>query len=944
MNSFLPPVVFEIYAKTDKALVEFKKINAELAKMEKNGDKSAAGMVKMQRASYAAKAAVVALAGAFATLAVVSVKAAMEEQQALAGLQVAVNNTGQSFAAAMPFIDKTAQALIQLGFADDDTYNALRKLTTATGDVKVAMKSMGAAADLARYYHMGLGDAADLLAKASTGQAKGLRDIGIAMGVTIDKGATYADILQMIQDKVGGAAEAFSNTAAGKMAIFAAQVDDLKEKIGYELLPTFIKLVDWINKRAIPAFKTFFQFLADNKIIILGIAGAIAAVWTITKINTAVMATVAAIRIVIGAYNMLKVSAAAAYVAEMLALNPLLGVAAAATLGLIMAKAVEWAKKTNQEVKDPEGLVNTDWGAMGDGITNKVVKPLTAAQKALVDAKQAAIDFRVEMVKTATEIYGKWKDLIGRDTKDAIRFALLDPVDQLVEKSKTLMSSYTAASNKFAAANAQLSAAERAYQKAVQGTNEALKASTKSALDRARAVMTSVQGDISKALDNLKQLQDDVIAAIADAYKKIEELKAERAKIIADANEEEARVTKQHLKDLMALRKDYDKSVAEAQADAVKKSAEIVKQSVDQLRGIYRSATDKSIGDIFSSLTYGGKYSKGGSTTKMITALGLQLDKAKTLADDAARLGGLGFTQTFIEQVVAQGPDVGHQLAQTIINSTPEQVRELQSMWNQLDAQSQHGVDALATTLNSGMKLATEELTAALKQVSTDLATTLKNLMAEFTAAEADMIASFNETIAGIRTARDKAVAGIDAQIQVQQDNITKLEEVLKDIENVQPPSTNAIVPFIPTEDLPPTTNLPYTTSTPSKTTVAKAPASKYVVKPGDTLSAIAKANDMTLKELYAANPKFKTDPKYQGGNMIWSGTTVNITASTNASAQSIANDVGWAIRTSGDVSYGSGVNTTTLAGINAASSTSTSSGLTSAQIVAARKAEFGYL
>jgi hypothetical protein len=32
--------------------------------------------------------------------------------------------------------------------------------------------------------------------------------------------------------------------------------------------------------------------------------------------------------------------------------------------------------------------------------------------------------------------------------------------------------------------------------------------------------------------------------------------------------------------------------------------------------------------------------------------------------------------------------------------------------------------------------------------------------------------------------------------------------------------------------------------------------------------------------------------------------TTININANTNASSQMIANDVGWAIRTSGDVQY----------------------------------------
>jgi hypothetical protein len=48
-------------------------------------------------------------------------------------------------------------------------------------------------------------------------------------------------------------------------------------------------------------------------------------------------------------------------------------------------------------------------------------------------------------------------------------------------------------------------------------------------------------------------------------------------------------------------------------------------------------------------------------------------------------------------------------------------------------------------------------------------------------------------------------------------------------------------------------------------------------VEKGDTLSAIAKEAGITLKELYALNPKFKEDPKYKGGNMIFSNTLVNL-------------------------------------------------------------------
>jgi hypothetical protein len=51
----------------------------------------------------------------------------------------------------------------------------------------------------------------------------------------------------------------------------------------------------------------------------------------------------------------------------------------------------------------------------------------------------------------------------------------------------------------------------------------------------------------------------------------------------------------------------------------------------------------------------------------------------------------------------------------------------------------------------------------------------------------------------------------------------------------------------------------------------------KVTVEKGDTLSSIAKENNTTVKAILAANPKFTQQAKYQGGNMIWSGTTVII-------------------------------------------------------------------
>jgi LysM repeat protein len=609
-------------------------------------------------------------------------------------------------------------------------------------------------------------------------------------------------------------------------------------------------------------------------------------------------------------------------------------------------KAIENAKKKVDEFAEKKISITWDFkipqipgfdnGTGGGGVTGEVKE----IADALINARQRALDFKNAMIDTAKDIHAQWKYLVKRDIKDAIRFGLLDPVDQLVEQVGTLMSAYDKASAQFAGANATLVASQRAYENAVAGTDKALIASAESALKRAEDSVNTVMGLIGTSLEDLKKLQDDIINTIISLYQKIDELKKERVRVLEEANLQETKLTKEHLKELAKLQKDHDRQVAQAQSDSVKRAAEIVKQSVDQIRGVYRSATQKSIGDIFSSLTFEGKYMKGGTVEKLLGALGLQTSKAKVLADDAAKLSGLGFTQTFIEQVIAQGPEVGHELAQTIIKSTPESVKQLQQYWSDLEKQSQHGVDAIAKQMNSGIVLATEELTAQLAQVGKDLTETLAEMTASLAESTADAVAEYKEALQEIRDATAKTVAQIDADINKYQGQITILEQAAATIQTTPPPATSSIVPFLPADEVPvetlpfkPDEVTPVTPVTPATpvtpvtpvTPKATTTTSKYVVKPGDTLSAIAKANDISLKKLLADNPKFTEVDKYKGGNMIWAGTTVNIAATTNASSQSIANDVGWAIRTSSDVQYGS----------------NTSS---SADIIAARRMRDGYL
>jgi LysM repeat protein len=59
--------------------------------------------------------------------------------------------------------------------------------------------------------------------------------------------------------------------------------------------------------------------------------------------------------------------------------------------------------------------------------------------------------------------------------------------------------------------------------------------------------------------------------------------------------------------------------------------------------------------------------------------------------------------------------------------------------------------------------------------------------------------------------------------------------------------------------------------------------ADKYTVKTGDTLSKIAAANGTTTAKLIAANPFLTSNPKYNGGKTIFSGTVLALPTTTKA-------------------------------------------------------------
>jgi hypothetical protein len=60
-------------------------------------------------------------------------------------------------------------------------------------------------------------------------------------------------------------------------------------------------------------------------------------------------------------------------------------------------------------------------------------------------------------------------------------------------------------------------------------------------------------------------------------------------------------------------------------------------------------------------------------------------------------------------------------------------------------------------------------------------------------------------------------------------------------------------------------------------------PAVKVTVNPGDTLSEIAAANGLSTKEVLAMNPSLTSNPKYNNGRTIFSGTQITVAPAVKA-------------------------------------------------------------
>ena len=184
-----------------------------------------------------------------------------DDQVSVALLRNTLKDTVPHWQAMSKGVEEYVAKQARLGFDAAETRGSLETLVRVTKNLALAQKLQGDAEDYARARHVDLATATDAITKAYEGNTRALKVLGIVM----PKHYTHAQLLVAIHQKLKGEAEAYANTAEGKLAAAHAKetaawvkIGAIVDKISSVVIPfvidAFTRVADYVQNNVVPAF------------------------------------------------------------------------------------------------------------------------------------------------------------------------------------------------------------------------------------------------------------------------------------------------------------------------------------------------------------------------------------------------------------------------------------------------------------------------------------------------------------------------------------------------------------------------------------------------------------------------------------------------------------------------------------------------------------------
>lgn len=809
MAELIPPMLIKLQADVNDLKVGLSQAQKDFSNFGDTVTKQTGFLAKFKAAATGV------FAGNLMTQGLMAVKTAFSDaiqdaqiyEQTLAKTNAVIQSTGGIAGVSAKHLQEQASALESIAAVDENVIlNGENVIATFTNIRNVAGQgndifdqTTKAALDLSAALGQDMQSSAIQLGKALNDPIQGmvaLRRVGVSFDAQqqqtikglVESGKTLEAqklILAEVNREFGGAAKAAGDTFAG--AVFRAK--DKAQDFARDLILNLQPILLNIGKTIGNLYDTFLKpllhwFMAGKEaivafVVVLGTAFVAMKAWgVILTVNKVIQEAWAVATTLMKGAELASIASTNGLAASMLALNAIMEanpIAVVVTAVAILAAG--FVLLWNKVKPFREGVVEVmkvvvhaiGWviGAVGEMITAwlkfssgplRLVLGALSHLPGVGSAAKKALDFINEGTKDVGGFFDAAKKKVdgfadgldklknkkigipgfgaGKETTDAAAKAAsaADVVtkDQLKNQQKNL---------------AQL----QKYQKQVQGIyddmNKAIADGEKKKndeLDKYNQQKLDLQKKYDEEAAKLQKRYDDVVAT---ATKKREE---QDAKTLDEYNKKKLDLETSYQEKVASIRTSAAQKTADLTAQAAQKQLDIIQQSMDRLRSAFASKTAFSLTDAF-----GG----GASGEDLVAKLKDSLAGAKKLQENAASLAGLGYSQTFIEEVVKNGPEIGNKMAEALKDASPETTKQMQDLYKQVQNVSEHGLDTLAATMNAGGNLATDELMKAFNQVQVDLKQSLSVVNTEMDASLNEATKNFNTAMSEAQATRDAALA-----------------------------------------------------------------------------------------------------------------------------------------------------------------------------------------
>ena len=596
--------------------------------------------------------------------------------------------------------------------------------------------------------------------------ANGIGEVGTALTETEKTQARYGLIMQETAKTQGD----FANTSDGlanSQRILSAEFTDLQASIGTALLPVMATLVNQIKDELVPIVERFGDWLQSpegiNAVAEFGEAmkdaldfsvdfttGLADNLSVLIKVGTGLLAASVAWKAYRGAMALATVAQVRFNIAALKNPYVIAAVALATLTGGIIAFTGEMSDAEDAS-DEAAGTLKRFNNTKLNLITGEIIGVRDAALEAanamnginrgeLIPAsptgQNTALPGNPRPGQVYTGFYGRpGEEVWFTMTWDGKKWGPRKPILYNPPKTNKVKSSGPSQGD---------------LKKVIEETRQAYK--------DARANYNEIVVDANKDFtDRNNDILDSYNDAVGDAN---EAFTKRSADIVEDYSEAISQATNRRDNSMADALKSYNQGIVDTNAKFASDQEAIIQKSIDRLRDGFKSAVSVNVASIFDSDAIAG------SVDGLVETLRDKLAGSKNLLSNAAKLSSAGFSQTFIEQVVGAGTDVGNELANAILTSTPETVSELKNLYGQIETTSETGMDALSQTIYDKTGLATTALQGLYDQTFIDLANSLTDQKAAYIEQQAAIQREFNSSIAQAETTRTEAMADANLALQ----------------------------------------------------------------------------------------------------------------------------------------------------------------------------------